>query len=635
MRITLLLACWLVHPLLLLAQKPDWERLMPQIYAPLEKEIADTIAARRAEAAAVRAAMEQIVTEKKLDRAFIFGDGDKHLQEGMHQYFKSEPGNMLVDLERDARIVRLENLHVALYHSDVTLYRWLTHQKKLVGLRGKHNHFAWEGHYQKLSPEQRQGLDQEQRWAKWATNELVCLLTDNAADLIVSRPQRDLVRPLGLKFALLNDTTSYAGLQGMPLPFPPDKIPASFPLNGQYAFFPEESIPGVGYVVLPRGATGLLHERLQGTPILKARWTSSTGTRMYTDAKLENLEPVIYFNLPTGFFQPAQLYRLEVVALPERAFHIAADNDICWTRFRGTVAKAGDSGAAVKGEVKIAEMYFRTSRYTLREKLKTMNPVTNWETGMVVFTMDEPLDQLERRGGRHFEPLVSFNFVGSIASKLEQNLQDPALRYYLSVPTIEPLGGMPLDQLAVAERDNTLDAPFVRNTALVAKPEGYVRHLEARAGSGRIGNGYVLPVLGMGRDSIVVTTQVPVVERTHFERGKVPDVGPAVPCTLYIAQLVRIAQALELQRAQIRAQMEARAKFFYELEKRRSARTGVQMPGDLDYFRQQEAAHLPASAKFILEADLKKMFEDTPNKQLLYRRLFPGSTQNTATLPIE
>lgn len=608
---------------------------MPQIYAPLEKEIADSIAARRTEAATVRAAMEQIVAEKKLDRAFIFGDSDKYLQEGMHQHFKSEPGPMLVDLERDARIVRLENLHVALYHSDVTLHRWLTHQKKMIGLRGKHNYLTWEGHYQKLSPEKRRGLDQEQRWAKWATNELVCMLTDNAADLIVSSPQRDLVRPLGLQFALHNDTTSYAGLQGMPLPFPADKIPASFPLNGQYAFFPEESIPGVGYVVLPRGANGLLYERLQSAPIFKARWTSSTGTRIYTDAKLENLEPVLYFNLPISFFQPAQVYRLEVVALPEGAFYIAADNDICWTRFRGAVAKAGDSGAAAKGEVKITEMYFRTSRYTLREKLKTMNPVPNWETGMVVFTMDEPLDQLERQGGRHFDPLVAFNFVGGIADKLEQNLQDPALRYYLSVPAIEPLNGLPLDQLAVAERDNTLDAPFVRNTALVTKPEGYVRHIEARTGPGRMGNGYVLPVLGMGRDSIVMAGQVPIIERTHFERGKAPDVGPAVPCTLYIAQLVRIAQALELQRAQIRTQIEARATFFHELEKRRSARTGVQMPDGLDYFRQQETAHLPASAKFILEADLKKLFEDTSKKQLMYRRLFPGSKQNTATLPIE
>lgn len=631
MRVALLLACWLVQTGWLAAQKPDWERLMPQIYPPLEKEIADSIAARRAEAASLRTAMEQIVAEKKLDRVFIFGENDKYLQEGLHQHFKSPPGNMLVDLERDARIVRLENLHVALYHSDVALHRWLKHQKKLIGLKGKYNRFEWEGYYERLSPEKRQGLDSEQRLIKWATNEVVCALTEDA-DL---RRYRDQVQPLDLKFALLNDTSNYASLEGMTLPFPPDKVLASFPLNGQYAFFPEESIREIGYVVLPRGANGLLYEQLQNAPILKARWTSSTGARIYTDAKLKNMEPVIYFNLPGGFFQPMQLYRLEVVALPERAFFAAQDNDICWTRFRGTVAKVADAGTAVKGEVKIAELYFRTSRYTLREKLKHMNPVLHWETGMIAFTMDEPLDQLERLGGRHFEPVVSFRYVGGVADKVEQHLQDPALLYYLSVPAIEPISGLPLDQLAVAERDNTLDAPFVRNTALVAKTEGYVKHLEARHGPKRVGNGYMLPALGSGQDSLVMTARVPLIERAHFEKGKAPEVGSAVPCTLYIARLVRLGQGLELQRAQIRKRMEERAAFFYELEKRRSARTGSALPGDLDFFRQQEVATLPASAKFILELNLKTMFEESNWNQLMYHRLFPGSTQNTATLPIE
>jgi len=630
MRLALLLACGLVQIGWLAAQKPDWERLMPQIYAPLEKEIADTIAARRAEATALRTAMEQIVAEKKLDRVFIFGEADKYLQEGLHQHFKSPPGNMLVDLERDARIVRLENLHVALYHSDVTLHRWLKRQAKLADMKGKQTRYDWESHYGKLSPEKRQGLDAEQRWVKWATNEMVCALED--ADLM---RHRDQVQPLDLKFALLNDTSTYASLQGMTLPFPPDKILASFPLNGQYSFFPEESIREVGYVVLPRGANGLLYEQLQNAPILKARWTSSTGARTYTDAKLKNMEPVIYFNLPGGFFQPMQLYRLELVALPERAFFAAQDNDICWTRFRGAVAKVPDAGTGVKGEVKIAEWYFRTSRYTLREKLKQMNPVFHWETGMVAFTMDEPLDQLERQGGRHFDPIVSFGYAGGVASKVEQHLQDPALLYYLSVPAIEPLDRLPLDQLAVAERDNTLDAPFVRNTALVAKTEGYVKHLEGRHGPKRVGNGYVLPTLGHGRDSLVMAARVPLIERVHFEKGKVPEVGPAVPCTLYIAELVRLGQGLELQRAQIRKRMEERAAFFYELEKRRSARTGAALPGDLDYFRQQEVANLPASAKFILEADLKALFKESTWSQLMYNRLFPGSTQNTATLPIE
>lgn len=604
------------------------------IFAPVEKEIADSIATRRSEARTIRAAMEQIIAEKKLDRVFIFGPDDKYFKEGMHANFKSAPGPMLVDVDRDTRIVQLEHFHVALFHSDAALHRWLGLQTKLAGLKTKHGRYAWQGRYEQLSPEKRQGLDREQQWAKWGANELICLLTDNEADLMLRNPARDKVNPIGLKFVLKNDTTNYESLKNMVLPFPSDKIPASFPLDGQYAFFPEESIPRVGYVVLPRGSNYLLYERLSNTPLLKARWSSASGTRLYTDAKLENMEPVIYFNLPENFFQPAQLYRLEVVALPEGAFHIVEESDVCGTRFRGSAPKAADAGVSVKGEVKIAEMHFRTSRYTLREKLKTMRVGDiNWDTGAIAFVMDEPLELSERMGGRYFDPLVSFDYA-NVPSKLEQSLQDPALYYYLCVPAVEPLDGLSLDQLAIVEQDNTLDAPFVRNTSLVTKSaEGYAKQVVARSVPKRIGNGYVLPTLGMGRDSFVVSAWVPLIDRSHFKQSRVPEPDSAVPCTLYVAQLVRIVQALKLQQSQVRQRMEERAVFFHQLEKRRSARTGVPASGDLAYFRQKEAEHLPASAKFILEADLKQLYANTIT--IMYRRLFPGSEQATATLPLD
>jgi len=613
--------------------QPDWGLITAGIYESLERETADSIAARRAESAILRAEMEKIVSAKGLSRAMIFGPADEYLIEGMSKNFKSEPKSMQVTIDRDAAIIRLENLHVDLYNSDKTLLRWLDIQNRLKAYKQRMDRYSWELRYNNLPAERKKALNNDQLRVQWGAHEMVCMLVTDLGGFSSQNPRGKVEMPK-LEFDLLHDSTTYESGKNWTLPLPADKILVSMPMNGQYAFCPAESIPGSGYMAFPKGAIQLLREITDKNQILKARWTSAGGELLYTDAAPENgfNHNIIYYSLPQNYFQTDKVYQLELVAVPENAHTQVDANDACWQKFRGGPSKSNVKPLRNTGETKIAEIYFRTGHYAVMQRPETMKGDINWDTGTITFSTDEPLDQTELLPGAHYTPVVQFGFTTAGMYSFEQKLLDKALFYYFTVPQVEDLDQLPPGQLAVIERDNTLDAPFVRQVSL-AKPEQYISVPDTRDGPMPLAGGYVTPAFSraFAPDSMTTDKPVPFITRAHFERS--PPVLGQVKCTLVIGELRQTLAAITLQQEQIRRRMEERAAFFYALEKRRAARTGAKPAGDLDYFRQMEKTNLPESAKMLLNTDAVTSLQQ--GFTVLYTRKYPGTKQRSAELTIK
>jgi hypothetical protein len=129
-------AYWLAILVLLLncgasGQTPYWKRIVPDAFAHVGSEINDSIRHYRTLSDTIRAKMNKIIEAEELDRRMITGAKDEYIKEGMHKNFRSAPGPMQVNLNRNENIVQLENLHVDLYNADVALFKWLDFQKRL------------------------------------------------------------------------------------------------------------------------------------------------------------------------------------------------------------------------------------------------------------------------------------------------------------------------------------------------------------------------------------------------------------------------------------------------------------------------------------------------------------------------
>lgn len=88
----------------------------------LKAGVLDSINAQKAECLSVRTDMDGLLQTLGHERVRVFGSNDKYFNEGMHQYFISEPTPILGMTGRDQNQVDFENKHISLYHCDVALY---------------------------------------------------------------------------------------------------------------------------------------------------------------------------------------------------------------------------------------------------------------------------------------------------------------------------------------------------------------------------------------------------------------------------------------------------------------------------------------------------------------------------------
>lgn len=610
-----------------LSAQPNWREVVSPAFLQVIEEVNDSIAWRRTESSRLRARMNEIIADKKLDRSFIVGDHDQYIAEGMHKQFTKPPEKLLVTYDRDQQIVELENLHVALYYSDKTLFRWTELLKKIRNHPDLSIHSRWARDWNALPPDQRPNAASLDACRRWVAGKLVCDVTTRTPDVFeVITTQSPKVGNFDPEFAE-GVIPGFNVQEPATFPVPTQFIAASYPMNGQFAFHRSESIPGVGYIAFSKNVSAAYYEL--GDHRLKARWTSARGSVVYTLAEFRPFRQRFFFNFPASL-DTDMVYRLELVALPGGS--AAGDNTPadCWRIFRGQPpAEITERDIPVKGEVKLTELFFRAGKYGVMEKPATLAGTVDWQNGSVHFTTDEPLDEIEMYGSGKVAPLLTFYLQTANFYPLRNALKSKAVFYYLTVPRVQSFENIPVDQLVPAERDHTLDAVFVRQTSQ-GNPD-YIQIPDVYDADRPLRGNYVVPAFMEinAKDSLVTDQPVPFISQEHFKRRKAMPYPPT-KCILYVGELRQLLRSITLQQQQIRRRMDERAAFFYELDKRKAMREKKTFAGTLEDYKKLEEQNLPTDARTILDAKIPDSISE--NFSIRINRQFPGTKQSSASL---
>ena len=526
----------------------------------------------------------------------------------------------------------MEDLFVDLFFLDKNLFRWLDIEKRLQSHPDRRQFAKWALRYRELPPPLALEIHQPEPCKKWVANTVVCEIAV-AVEAVSPDKAGDKVRNFDLKFVRPANAPQPSATEPVAwgFPLPPEVIWYSFPMNGQYSFRRDESLPGAGYVVLPDNAVQALYPIQYSNTAWRARWCSSRGKVTYTAMELRNGHQ-FFFNLPDNYFQGGELYRLEILAMPKGSSAPLVPGDICWQLFRGNVTSTMPVNIRLPDEVKITELFFRAGKYSIREKLNIMKGERDWTNGWVDYETDEPMDALEINGNGNFAPPVIFTMETSPFYKVRDALEGKDLFYYLTVPEVEPLDSLPLSDLAVAELDNTMNAAFIEKVNDGAVPN-YIGLPGNRKTPVQLAGGYVAPPLStaQARDTFSAQQPVPFITRIMFEKGRIPNPG-MVKCRLYVGEFIQLVQAAALQKEQISRRIEERSLFFYQLEQRKAQREGRPLTITLAAIKAREIANLPPSVKLVYETKFPEAFQ--PHFTLFYSRLFPGSEQPSTILKI-
>jgi hypothetical protein len=613
------------------SQPPNWSQITPKIFELLHSEIKDSISSNRKSADFIRNELNHIVNQTRLDRVMVFGEADLYLKEGMHKHFKAEPSPLQLQVtDRDPRMVLFETQHFELYKVDKSLFRWIEIEKKVNQYEKDWTQYTFANKFDAMSPLQRSTIQSKQSFVIWGATEIVCKVT---GDLEMKEPLNQESKMNAFK-PEINVTILEKMDQKEPLtfPIPTEKILASFPTNGQYAFCRDEARPGVGYMFFTGGLYQVSSLKYDNNSKLRAKWSSADGKVFYTSAAIENNFQLKYI-LPDNFFQPATLYKLDIIVMTGQASAlIDAYSDVCWATYRQNAISTNYETLIKPFEEKIVtSIYFRSSKYsTLMDRLMTMKGEFDMKTGNINCETDEPLEYLETKGGLNFESVVEFSFSGSGIDALKNNLTDRTLTYYLVVPKVENLSKFGLNELSIAEQDNTSATEFIRKVTK-DDAENYINLKDLLTIKLAKSSGYPIPKIseGVSKDTAINSKNVPFITIEDFKKGKKMNMGK-VKSTLVIGEINQLAQAMLVYRTQIEKRMEERAQFFYQLDLRRNKRDNTPMSGNLDFYKQQEKNNLPAAGKYILSTDIKDFLG--VGLTIYCSRTFPGTTQKSAIL---
>ncbi|MGB4850018.1 MAG: hypothetical protein WBP41_18985 [Saprospiraceae bacterium] len=614
------------------SQTPYWRKIVPEAFAEMGIEIRDSIRHFRTISDTMRAKMIRIIEANQIDRISIAGAKDEYINEGMHKKFVRAPAPFQINMKRDEDIVQLENLHIDLYYADMELFKWLDFQKRLNQHPNKELQDRWTQLWNELPTKQRPVYAPELK--KFIENQLACDLLSEIQPIDAKNAFTNMERFDPKMWYKDNDLVKNIGNESN-FPFPVDFITASYPMNGQFAFDLSESIPHTGYIEFGNGTRSKLYELYGKNYQFRARWTSSKNDVSYTLAQQRfHLDLMaFFFDLPDTLL-PGYVYKLELIALPEGYLHTSTPNPDCWNEFRGKFNESAKlNKGPFQGELKITELYFRTSKYNYKQKLETMHGTLNWEQGAIEFETDEPLDPIEMNGNRSIRPPVTFTIQQFIFTDVFRALNSNQLYYYFTTPKVEELAQVSLAENITAELDHTLDAPFIRKTSL-GNPIESDNFMEEREQATILYGNYIAPRFKNYdlKDSLVTSTPIPFITQEHFLSWK-PAIFERVKCTLFIGDWQQILSSTKLHQEQIHRRMEERAEYFYELDNRKARIQGKPFTSTLDDYKKQELDNMPNEAKLILEAKIP----DTFNKKftVLVGKQFPGSEQFCYQLEIK
>jgi hypothetical protein len=236
-------------------------------------------------------------------------------------------------------------------------------------------------------------------------------------------------------------------------------------------------------------------------------------------------------------------------------------------------------------------------------------------------------------GNRVIRPPVTFNIQQFAFLDLFNALNSNQLYYYFTTPKVEEIAQIPLSETITADLDHTLDAPFIRKTSL-GNAEVPERFMEDREQTTVLAGNYIAPRFKNfdNKDSLVTAIPVPFITEEHFLKRK-PIVLDKMKCTLFIGDWQQTLSSTRLHQDQIRRRMDERARYFFELDKRKALQQGKTFTPTLEEYKKQELDNMPNEAKLILQAKIPESMNK--NFTVLVGKQYPGSEQFCYQLEIK
>ncbi|MBC7777407.1 MAG: hypothetical protein H7246_18380 [Phycisphaerae bacterium] len=627
-----LISCFLItHSL---RAQPDWTLIVPEVFTYLDTEAADSIRNIRVRADQIRTQMSDIVQKKGLKMQDLFLFTLSAFNEGLSKQFVQEPRPLQVKMVRDADIEQLEHLHIRLFYEDVALQRWLNIEQRLKKHPDRAQFSRWALKHRNLSPQDMRAFSKPEQLKPWVKDEVMC---DIVAAIDATSPDKaaSKVKTFTLKFdnERLDSLDRTKEMRQWQFPVPPEVIHCSFPMNGSYSFSMDESIPGVGYLVLPPSAAEALSPMVYSQTIWRARWCSARGRVTYTPMEVRNRHE-FFFNFPERYFRKGELYRLEIIATPKMNASMLLPVEICRQAYHGKEQDEQATQFHLPDEVKITEIYFRVSTTDVLQRGYQVKGKVDWLSGRVEFETEDPFDSYEMYGTGNVRPGVSFAVQTLYFSKFEAALRSSALLYYLSVPMVEPVDNQPIDKLLTAEKDNTYQAAFVTNVNEGAWKDYMNQSSGKTYPRQNLPGNYYSPSWSMAfaPDSIFTDKKVPFITRQMFEKNKVPA-ADKFRCSLQVGEFLQIVETLKLHKKQIERRIEERSRFLHELDRRQALRTSRPFNASLPDYKSREIENLPPDVKMIRDCQFPEIIQK--KFTLSYSKYFPGTSQRLAELTIQ
>lgn len=230
--------------------------------------------------------------------------------------------------------------------------------------------------------------------------------------------------------------TSEAGITGGGS-IPADEIAASYPLNGQFNFYPHELNRYEGFITFREHQAELMDQGNGNS--LWAKWKNTKDEVLYTAAIYDLPRSSVFFILPVGFLEAGDLYEMSLVKTNPLDF------DPFFTFYsKYTLAELIDRSIwhlelerERPAEAHYFKAYFRTS---IHQKLFYKFPLQTFRvkdaaTNSYHFVLDEPLGPEEVFGLHGLDPMGQFSFEpAGYAKKALGNIYNDNLSLFLSHP---------------------------------------------------------------------------------------------------------------------------------------------------------------------------------------------------------
>jgi hypothetical protein len=606
--------------------QPIWSSIVGSVFSSMDREVRDSLKNRKAEFTGLSRRLDSLIALTNTPKLLKFGvEEDRYFTEGMAAHLMSPPGFQVnLGVERNKDIVAVEQIYLRMYNCDLALADWKTALKILEDHPDRTYYKRWELAWLALPSKQRPAGDSKSACEAWLMKELACDLVKGwqVKNPVYAKDGLKSFNPKWWQAPKINESAK----NDYNFPIPPEGILASFPTHGQFAFDRAESVPGVGYIRLNEKSRPRCAE-LMDQKICMARWTNVNGKTIYTTAEFRMMEVAFFYLLPIRL-DPEMLYRLEIIALPNALLNQSTFDQDCLDILRSKDKKEASGKKNLQGESIVTSLYFRTSKYVSWEKLNAIKGTINWERYTLEYKSDEPFDPIEMEGNGVTPGVINFVFNAEKSYSMQSALNDPLVYYYLTVPrVINGLDSIPLSRTLPIELDHTMDEPFIRNVSKgnpASKRMGESRDKDMPLA----GSKYVAPEYKQGsqKDYLTVDKPVPFITKELFGQKKTIRLKD-VQCAVQLGELKEILRFASAQQKQLNQRIEERAKFFYELDKRKALRAGKPFVGTLTSYRQIEMDNLPEPVRMVVMAKIPDVFNS--GITINYLRKYPGTEQSS------